>query len=130
MIGIWNSYADIYLLVAGVSMLLVFGIPLIFVPVRWAKVLRWDVSQVGDLTLFLARSMGVMITILALYAFKVSQTPAAMPFYFQLMLWTFGGMIILHIYGAIRKTQPITETLEIALWIMLTVLTLCFYPGE
>ena len=44
------------------------------------------------------------------------------------MLWIFVGMILLHVYGAIRKTQPITETIEIGLWVVLSLVTLCFYP--
>jgi hypothetical protein len=128
MVGIWNSYADIYLIVAGVAMLLFFGLPLTLVPLRWAGVFRWDVSQAGDLVIFLGRSLGVFITVIALYAFDISQNPAGMPFFYELMLWTFVGMIILHIYGAIRKTQPITETIEIGLWVILCLVTLCFYP--
>ena len=128
MIGVWNSYADIYLIVAGVAMLLFFGLPLILVLMRWARVFRWDVSQPGDLVIFLGRSVGVFISVIALYAFKVSQVPAAMPFFYELMLWTFVGMILLHVYGAIRKTQPITETIEIGLWVILSLVTLCFYP--
>ena len=128
MVGIWNSYADIYLIVAGVAMLVAFGLPLIFVPLKWAKVFRWDVSQPGDLVIFLGRSVGVFITVIGLYAFKVSQNPDAIPFFFELMLWTFMGMILLHVFGAIRKTQPITETIEIGLWIILSLVTLCFYP--
>ena len=128
MIGIWSSYADVYLIVVGVAMLAAFGLPLVIVPLRWAKLFRWDVSQPGDLVIFLGRTVGVFLTVIALYAFKVSQTPAAMPFFYELMLWTFLGMIVLHIYGAIRKIQPVTETLEIGLWVILYLVTLCFYP--
>ena len=128
MIGIWNSYSDVYLIVAGVAMLAAFGLPLLLVPTGWARVFRWEVPQPRDLVVFLGRSLGVFISILAIFAFKVAQTPTAKPFYFDLMLWVFGGMILLHAYGAIRKTQPITETLEIILWVVLTVVTLCFYP--
>jgi len=128
MIGIWKSYADIYLIVAGVAMLAGFGLPLMLVPVKWAGVFRWDVSQPGNLVIFLGRSLGVFISVIGMYAFIVSQTPAAMPFYFELMLWIFVGMIFLHVYGAIRKTQPITETIEIGLWVILSLVTLCFYP--
>ena len=129
MIGIWNAYADIYLIVAGVAMLLFFGLPLTFVPLQWAKVFRWDTSHPGNWAIFMGRSLGILIAVIAIYAIKVSQTPSAMPFYFELMLWTFVGMILLHIYGAIRKTQPITETIEIGLWIILSLVTLCFYPA-
>jgi hypothetical protein len=53
----------------------------------------------------------------------------AKPFFFELMLWLLVAMIALHAYGAIKKTQPITETMEIALWIVLLLITLCFYPS-
>ena len=129
MIGIWKSYADIYLIVAGVAMLAAFGLPLMLVPLKWARVFRWDVSRPGDLVIFLGRSLGVFLSVMGMYAFKVSQTPTAMPFYFELMLWIFVGMILLHVYGAIRKTQPITETIEIGLWVILSLVTLCFYPA-
>jgi hypothetical protein len=129
MIGIWKSYADIYLIVAGVAMLVAFGLPLMLVPLKWAGVFRWDVSKPGTWGIFMGRSLGVLITVLAIYGIKVSQTPLAMPFYYELMLWTFLGMILLHVYGAIRKTQPITETLEIGLWVILGLVTLCFYPA-
>lgn len=129
MIGIWKSYADIYLIVAGIAMLTAFGLPLVIAPMRWAHLFQWDVSQRGNLTLFLARSMGVFISIMALYAFRVSQSAAAMPFYFELMLWVFAGMLLLHVYGAIRKTQPVTETFEIGVWIALIFITILFYPG-
>jgi len=128
MIGIWSSYADIYLIITGIAMLVAFGLPLILVPMRWASLFRWDVSQPGNLVIFLGRSLGIFITVIALYAFRVSQIPSAMPFFFELMLWTFVGMILLHVYGAIRKIQPVTETIEIGLWVILCLVTLCFYP--
>lgn len=128
MIGIWQSYSDTYLVVAGVAMLVAFGIPLLVVPLRWARVFRWEVPQPENLVVFLGRSMGIFISLMAVFAFKAAASPAAKPFFFDLMLWLFVAMILLHAYGAIRKTQPITETVEILLWIFLFVITLCFHP--
>jgi hypothetical protein len=128
MIGIWKSFSDIYLNIAGVAMLISFGIPLLLVPLRWARALRWEVPQPENLVVFLGRSMGILISLLAIFAFKVTCTPAAQPFFFDLMLWLFVSMFALHVYGAIRKTQPITETVEILLWVVLFLITLCFYP--
>jgi hypothetical protein len=65
---------------------------------------------------------------MAIFAFRVTQIPAAKPFFFDLMLAIFGGMILLHVYGAISKTQPVTETLEIVMWVVLSLVTLGFYP--
>jgi len=128
MIGIWKSYSDIYLYVAGAAMLVAFGIPLLIVPLRWARVFRWEIPQPENLTVFLGRSLGVVISLMAVFAFKAAGSPAAKPFFFELMLWLLGAMGLLHVYGAIKKTQPITETIEILLWLALFLLTLCFYP--
>jgi hypothetical protein len=128
MIGIWKSYSDVYLYVAGVTMLATFGIPLLVVPLRWARLLRWEVPQPENLVVFLGRSLGIIVSLLSVFAFKVTTSPAAKPFFFDLMLWLFVAMIILHAYGAIRKAQPITETIEILLWVVLFLITLCFYP--
>ena len=38
-------------------------------------------------------------------------------------------MIAVHVYGAWRRIQPITETIEIGFYAMLFVLTLLFHPG-
>ena len=129
MIGIWQSYSDAYLYIAGVAMLATFGIPLLLVPLRWARVFRWEIPQPENLVVFLGRSLGIFISLMAIFAFKATVTPAAKPFFFDLMLWLYVGMIALHVYGAIRKTQPITETAEILLWVVLFLITLCFYPG-
>ena len=128
MIGIWKSYSDVYLYVAGVAMLATFGLPLIIVPLRWARAFRWEVPQPENLVVFLGRSLGVFISLLTVFAMKVTSSPAAKPFFFDLMLWLFVAMIALHAYGAIRKTQPVTETVEILLWVALFLITLCFYP--
>jgi len=128
MIGIWTSYNNIFLIVAGVVMLAAFGLPLMLVPMSWARIYRWDLPQPQNLSKFLGRSLGVFITIMAIFSFKVTQTPDAKKFFFDLMLWIFGGMILLHVYGAIRKTQPVTETFEILMWVVLSTITLCFYP--
>jgi len=129
MIGIWQSYSDIYLYIVGVSMLAAFGIPLLIAPLRWARAFHWEVPQPDNLVVFLARSLGMLISLLAIFAFKAAGSPEAKPFFFDLLLWVLAGMFALHAYGAIKKTQPITETAEILLWIALFLITICFYPG-
>jgi len=109
-------------------MLLLFGLPLTFVPISWARLFRWEIPQSRQLVIFLGRSVGVLITVMGIMAIIVTRKPAAMPFFFEIMLWIFAGMILLHVYGAIRKAQPITETLEITVWILLSLVTLGFYP--
>ncbi len=128
MIGIWQSNADIFLIVAGIAMLVGFGLPILLAPMAWARLFRWEVPGSSSLAVFMERSLGIFICIMSVFAFKAAQNPAYRPFLFVLMLWIFGGMILLHVYGAIRKSQPVTETIEIALWVLLSLVTLGFYP--
>ncbi len=129
MIGIWNFYLDIYLYVAAVGMLIIFGLPLLLVPVRWARAFRWYIPEHDHLILYLGRCLGGIICVLAGLTFKVANTPSLQPFFFDLLLWNFSAMILIHTYGAIRKIQPITETIEIAFYVFMLLMTLCFYPS-
>ena len=128
MIGIWNAYAAPFLIVAGSATLLAFGIPLLVAPMAWARVFRWEIPPPGQLSVFLGRSLGLLICVVGAYAFRAAAIPAAQPFFFEFMLWLFVGMIALHVYGAVKRVQPITETIEIALWVILLLATLAFYP--
>ena len=38
-------------------------------------------------------------------------------------------MWLIHVYGAIRRIQPLSETLEIGLWTVLLLLNTAFFPG-
>jgi hypothetical protein len=95
----------------------------------WARLFRWRIPPPAQLTTFLGRSLGAFVCIISVFAFRVAALPAAQPFFFQLMLLMFLGMIGLHAYGAIRKEQPTTETLETGLWVILLLATLAFYPA-
>ena len=128
MIGIWESYSDLYLYVMGAAMLVAYGLPLLFIPLRWAKIFRWEIPQEKDLAVTLGRSLGLAISLVAIFAFRAVSNPGVKPFFFDFILWLIVGMAVIHLYGAIKKTQPVTETMEIALWVVLFVLTLCFYP--
>lgn len=130
MIGSLQDYAGTYLILAGLSMLILFGLPLLLAPMAWARLFRWQIPPPpSQLVTFLGRSVGLFISVIALYFLRVSAIPRAQPFFFELMLWLFVGMIGLHVYGAIKRVQPVTETLEIGLWVILAMVTLAFYPA-
>ena len=48
MVGIWSIHNNIFLFVAGVAMLISFGIPLMLAPVSWAHVFRWEIPQPSE----------------------------------------------------------------------------------
>ena len=45
------------------------------------------------------------------------------------LLATIALMFVVHVYGAVKRIQPITETLEIGFWMILLVLNTLFYPA-
>lgn len=128
MIGVWSAYSNGFLYVVGVAMLVVFGLPLTFVPLRWGKAFGWETQPGGHLVVMLGRSLGILISLVAIFAMLVPVMPEARLFFFDFMLCLIGLMFILHVYAALRRQQPKLETYEIALWVILFVLTLCFYP--
>ncbi len=128
MLGIWGEYNEIFLLVIGVVTLLFFGLPLVLVPMEWARVFRWELPKEKNLAISFGRSLGIVLSIIAIFAIIVARKPAVQPFFFDMMLLTFISMTVLHVYGAIRRTQPITETVEIGLWVVLGIAGVCFYP--
>jgi hypothetical protein len=51
------------------------------------------------------------------------------PFFVDMLLWITSGSLLIHVYGAIKKAQPITETIEIIVWVLLLFAKLAFYPS-
>jgi hypothetical protein len=130
MIGIWQNYSGEYLLVVAIGTVIIFGMPMLIAPLRWAQVLRWQLPRETDLAVYFGRCLGGVICLLAYGALRAARAPLYQSFYFELILGCFVMMILIHIYGAIKQIQPLSETLEIAYWLGLFIITLCFYPGS
>ena len=130
MIGLWSSKAGAFLRVLAIGTLLVFGLPMLLWPLRWAAVFGWDIPAEADLAIYFGRCLASAVCVLGFMAFRAAARPAVQPFYFDIMLALITLMIAVHAYGALLGIQPISETIEIAYWILLIVLTLLFYPRE
>jgi hypothetical protein len=131
MIGVWSEYASVYLWVVSIGCMIGFGFPLILFPLKWAGILGWGAPDQTHLTIYLSRCLGCTISVMALFAIiAAGSNPEVLSFYFNFMVLNFIAMIILHIYGALRRIQPLGETIEILFWAVLLVLTLCFHPGS
>lgn len=48
---------------------------------------------------------------------------------FDILFVVFALMFVVHVYGAVKRIQPVTETLEIGFWMILFVLNILFYPS-
>jgi len=130
MIGLWEEYATQYMYVVAIGTFLLFGLPILFWPMRWAKLLRWKLPEHAHLTVYFGRCLGGIICSMAVFAFLAVEDEKTLKFFYQFILVNFFVMILIHIYGAIKKIQPLAETLEIIYWCGLVIVTLLFYPAS
>jgi hypothetical protein len=128
MVGLWASQSGAFLQVAGVLTLLL-GVPMLITPAGWARALRWRIPADTDLMNYFGRCLGGVVTVLGLFAFAAARNPGAQPFFFSLVLSMVAVNIGVHVYGAVKRIQPLSETIEIAAWAGLLVAGLLFFPG-
>lgn len=122
MISATHPAASWFLLASGAGFLLVYGLPLMFFPLRWARWFRWTLPGETALTVYFGRCVGVLAVAIIIVSLGAVPHPERFPVLFELIAWIGGLMTALHAYGAIRRVQPWTETAEIALYAVLAVL--------
>lgn len=127
MLGIWAAYGETYLLILGIGTSILFTIPILFMPLTWAKLMMWPIPEEWRLAVYFGRCLGCMALVIEYFIFHAALGYGGLSFAFQFVIGVSALMVALHIQGAVMKIQPITETLEIGFWALLLVLTICFY---
>lgn len=128
MIGLYAEHSGTFLRVVALLTLVAFAIPISLAPLKWARALRWEVDARPDLALYFGRCLGAVALVLTWAAWHAASNPPMQPFYFTILVSTFGLLTLVHIVGALQKVQPWTETAEIPFWGALMVLALLCYP--
>jgi hypothetical protein len=128
MIGIWSEHSQQYLFYFGLLTLVLFCIPLFFKPLVWAKLLMWRIPEETNLAVYFGRCVGGLGLVIDFMVIRASMTGEGVQLAFEGLYVLLILMIVVHVYGAIKRIQPITETLEIGFWAGLLVLNLCFQP--
>ncbi|MDN5873081.1 MAG: hypothetical protein L0H29_01700 [Sinobacteraceae bacterium] len=128
MLGIWGTHSGLFLVLLGIVMLLAFGIPMALWPLRWARVLRWQLPTHTDLAVYFGRSLGSVATVIGVFSFVAAADTMVRPFYFGFLLACWVLMVLVHLYGAIRRIQPLSESCELPFWGGLVILTLLCWP--
>lgn len=119
----------VYLFVTGAGTLLAFGLPILLTPVRWARVFQWDIPEDLRLARYFARSLGSVAVAIGVGAVYLS-FQADPPRVFVLVMVLAGVLLTaIHIVGAVERSQPWTETVEILFWLALTVWGFTVYRG-
>jgi len=128
MLGLWSANAADFLLILTLATTLVFALPIFCVPLAWARLMTWQIPQQTDLAVYFGRCLGAFILILEGLMLRAALTGEAMHTAFELLAATATMMIVVHVYGALKRIQPLSETLEIGFYALLLLLTLMFWP--
>lgn len=131
MVGLFSAQASGFLLVVAVVALLSLGVPMLFVPLTWAGWLRWPTPgtvEGRNLSIYFGRCLGAVICVQATVVLINRTETDLQPVLFALLVGNFALMVAVHVWGALRRIQPLSETLETAAWVGLFVLALLFWP--
>jgi hypothetical protein len=129
MIGIWRSHAQAFLLVLMLVTSAAFALPIFLAPLTWARRLGWQIPEHTDLAVYFGRCLGAFILIVEMLMLRAVLTGVGLVFTFQVLIAVAVLMTVVHIWGALQRIQPISETLEIGMYAGLGMLAVLFYPG-
>lgn len=129
MLGLWSAYAPQYLLILALATSLVFALPIFCIPLIWARLMGWKIPTHTDLAVYFGRCLGAFILILEAMMLRAALTGEAIDMVFEMLAAVAVMMVIVHVYGALRRIQPLSETLEIGFYSAMLVLTLLFWPA-
>ena len=130
MLGYFSDYTETYLLILMIVTTFVFVIPIFFTPMLWARMLLWSIPDDTDLAVYFGRCLGSFAFVVEVMILRALLTGTGVTFICDFLILVFVFMVVIHIYGAIKGIQPITETLEIGFWIALVFAGILFYPAK
>ena len=128
MLGLWHLHAQTYLITLAVATTVVFAAPIFVCPLAWARRFQWDIPAQTDLTVYFGRCLGAFILIVELLLLRAGLTGEGLVYTFQVLLAIAAFMVVVHLWGAIQRIQPWTETAEIGMYAGMLLLTVLFYP--
>jgi hypothetical protein len=129
MVGYLSDWSALFLQALGLGSIALLGVPMVIAPLGWARVLRWPLPEETRLAVYFGRCLGAVICVLAAFAFVAAAQPTVQPFFFQIVLANVALMVAVHAWGAWRRIQPLTETVETFAWLAILVVGVLCYPG-
>src|SRR5262245_48025769 len=117
-----SQAASWFLRIASISVVIVFALPLLLAPMRWARAFGWKTPSEpheSALAVYLGRCLGALALALAIAALRASVAPRAHRAIFGLVFAASSLMVAVHVLGAVEGRQPRSETYEIGLYVAL-----------
>ncbi|MDE0856063.1 MAG: hypothetical protein OSA97_16735 [Nevskia sp.] len=128
MLGLWSAYSQVFLIALVCVTSLVFALPIFLVPLSWARWFGWRIPQERDLAIYFGRCLGAFILIVEALMLRAGLSGVGLLFTFQVLLGVALMMVIVHVWGALLRIQPVSETLEIGMYGGMFLLAVLFYP--
>ncbi|MOA49721.1 hypothetical protein D3C78_1726350 [compost metagenome] len=88
----------------------------------------WTIPAQTHLAIYFGRCLGAFILIVEALMLRAALTGEAMNVVFEMLAAVAVLMIAVHLYGAIRRIQPLSETLEIGFYSGMLALVLLCWP--
>ena len=123
-----NTGPSLFMLIGSALFLFAFGLPLLLFPMRWAQRIGWSLPEDKDLANYLGRSLGSMVMAVIIMGFLAASDPWKYRFVFEMLMLIGIFMVGVHLYGFVKKNQPLIEHLEIVMYSLLSLLAWYFYP--
>ena len=109
-----HPLASWFLLVVTVVFSALYALPLLFMPLRWARWFRWKLPEGNpELTVYFGRCLGGLALALIVTVLRAVPDPKAHLAFFDLTYLVCGTMTVIHLWGAVERSQPWPEHVEI-----------------
>jgi len=106
-----NTGSSLFMLVGATFFLVAFGLPLLLSPMTWARRIGWTLPQEKDLANYLGRSLGGVVMAMIIMAFLAASDPWKYRFVFEMLILVGIFMVGVHLYGFVRKNQPLSSSI-------------------
>lgn len=116
-----------FLWIVGLAFFFGSALPLLFVPLRWGRAFGWKPVEGDRFTVYLGRCLGGVAVALSLAAFRAAPDPAAHRETLQILLAAAALLMLVHIWGALRRVQPWQENLETVMYLLIVGFGVCLY---
>ncbi len=117
--------ASWFLVVSTSFFLVVIALPLLFAPLTWARWFGWKLPEGNtDLTVYFGRCLGGVALAVIVTVARGIPDPKSHHLLFELISLTTGLMVFVHVWGMLRKAQPLSENVEILVWAVVFVFSL------
>jgi hypothetical protein len=120
--------ASVFLWLLALVFTLGFALPLLVAPLAWARMFQWRVVAADELTIYLGRSLGAVALAIMICVVRAAPHASGAPALFDLIILAGILLALVHVWGALRRTQPWTETAEIGLYVAAAIAAWQLHP--